>query len=649
MRRTCLKRKNGPVPPPPSTPATESQSGPRPSGKPPAIWHRLRSLYESAQRWDAAAALWRRHQAWQREAAALLEHARRLANQLEISAGDRAAAWQTAGDAWRDEGDADQAAACFREVARHLRQPIIHVNVAYETLIKDRYSTLDLALTNDGFGTGRYVTIKARGTQFAGELEQTQSLFNLRPGRTISQSLAVMPLHHGPAVPLQIEMEYRDREGKAHTFRRTLHVEVARSAEARSQRTLYNARLSSEQLALMGGEANPNAAEAAEPTTLIVSVSSRTVELQFGDETYGGPNRLDHEALLAAPGEGMSVYGRLLFAGLFHSTDNSGSWENATLTGYGHALRERRDLAIELRLDPNDPDPRIHSYFWETLRDRQGKPLAARQKTPFYRRVAANIRREKVVRGQLRILVMICNPPTLGEPGNSVLKELAKVDVVRERAALEPALRALEAAGQAQYTILERDSGAPATPHNLRELLSKTGPDAYHILHVLGHGLFVRDAYHLILEGDAPDEQHDFVTARTIQELVGDSALRLVILSTCLSARSGAGHVLRALGPEIVRAGVPAAIAMQDLLTFETARQFNRHFYGDLARTGRVDLALAATRAAIYAEDGPDSHTWGNSGPVHGWQRRAPVRHAARLKAVRKNAPLRQGWDRVSA
>ena len=203
----------------------------------------------------------------------------------------------------------------------------------------------------------------------------------------------------------------------------------------------------------------------------------------------------------------------------------------------------------------------------------------------------------------------IANPSTLGEAENTLLQPLSRVDVAREREILEATLRPLQEQGRARWTILSHAAGVPATPRNLRHALSETGENAYHILHIVAHGLFVRGQYHLVLENE--DGAHEFLAASMLSELAGDSDLRLAVLASCRSGSSEEGYALRALGPDLVRSGVPAVVAMQDLLSFSTASRFNRDFYSDLARSGRVDMAMAATRTAIYAQDGPDSHTWG--------------------------------------
>ena len=95
--------------------------------------------------------------------------------------------------------------------------------------------------------------------------------------------------------------------------------------------------------------------------------------------------------------------------------------------------------------------------------------------------------------------------------------------------------------------------------------------------------------------------------------MLNGTQLRLVVLVACRSALSSQRETLRGLGPSLVQAGIPAVIAMQDDLPIPAARRFNRALYQQLARSGQVDMALAATRISMLwyeREEGGPSGTW---------------------------------------
>ena len=81
-------------------------------------------------------------------------------------------------------------------------------------------------------------------------------------------------------------------------------------------------------------------------------------------------------------------------------------------------------------------------------------------------------------------------------------------------------------------------------------------------------------------------------------------------MAACQSANRGTGLALKGLGPSLVGEEIPAVIAMQDEVKVETAQLFTQYFYDDLARTGRVDTAMAATRFAIY-QNNDTAWQWG--------------------------------------
>ena len=114
-------------------------------------------------------------------------------------------------------------------------------------------------------------------------------------------------------------------------------------------------------------------------------------------------------------------------------------------------------------------------------------------------------------------------------------------------------------------------------------------------MHLVCHGVFVGDNppgdYYLAIEGEK--NQLPFLAAGDFSQWIGvDQAknkLRLVVLAACQSAVSSSGDALRGLGPRLVLEGqVPAVVAMQEKLPFDTAQLFIQSFYDNLARSGRV-------------------------------------------------------------
>lgn len=345
------------------------------------------------------------------------------------------------------------------------------------------------------------------------------------------------------------------------------------------------------------------------PNTLGIRITSRTVYLDYGDEHFTSPNRLDLDALRAAQYD-PTEYGKLLFKSVIHAEGSSGlGRRNSTLSGYDHAVATSGNkLRIELFFDPDDPI--LQTPKWEYLRDAgHDGPLAIREQSPLFRRLQSRVNAQAVAARPLKVLVAISNPSDLGQPGNIYLKALAPLDVARERQIVEDALKRLKESGVVEYRILNDDG--PVTLAALGQAME----EGYHVLHLVSHGVCTPDAgntvgeYYLILQED--NGAGCLATADEFKAVLPQTDERLIVLAACQSADSASAGVSRSLGPRLVRDGTPAVIGMQDLVPMATAQLFTRHFYHDLARSGHIEKALAATRRAIYGHDGTDSGNWG--------------------------------------
>jgi hypothetical protein len=79
----------------------------------------------------------------------------------------------------------------------------------------------------------------------------------------------------------------------------------------------------------------------------------------------------------------------------------------------------------------------------------------------------------------------------------------------------------------------------------------------------------------------------------------GDDGMQLVFLAACQSATRSPADAYRGLAPQLLAAGAPAVLAMQDLVPIPTARAFTETFYRQLATHGQVDLAANEARSGL--------------------------------------------------
>lgn len=380
----------------------------------------------------------------------------------------------------------------------------------------------------------------------------------------------------------------------------------------------------------------------AEDNKLQLEVSRHRVTLEFRGSRYESRNRLGDEAVRVALDQARrleadpAVYGRLLFDAVVNTDaapvgaegdgeTGDGEIEDGaqgvphggdTFTGFQLAralLTEEGDdqrMRIELVLDKGVPY--LHRQAWETMRPGSETPLALRESSPLYRRLPGQKRTLLVKNApRLKVLVAICNAPAAEQFG------LAPLDVALEREIAEQALRRLKAAHLIDYKLLPERPDDPVTPAALVAALQ----DGCHVLHLICHGWhgdlqMNGPEYYLVMERDAGGDdvpRLPLLAPAELRTLLAGAkeSLRLLVLAACQSAVGAGGSALAALGPRLAaEARIPAVIAMQENLPFSTAQLFTQSFYDDLARSGRIEMALAATRLTIAAREGEESGTW---------------------------------------
>ncbi|WP_353511302.1 CHAT domain-containing protein [Intrasporangium sp.] len=133
----------------------------------------------------------------------------------------------------------------------------------------------------------------------------------------------------------------------------------------------------------------------------------------------------------------------------------------------------------------------------------------------------------------------------------------------------------------------------------------------FHVFHYVGHASHpVGGTGHLDLtaaDGTVSSRPADEVAAI----LAGSPTLRLAVLNCCDSSVSDRSDPFAGTATALVRAGVPAVVAMRRAITDTAAVLFADEFYGALIESGgRVEQAVARGRAALFAAEGPTAAEW---------------------------------------
>jgi CHAT domain/SIR2-like domain len=309
------------------------------------------------------------------------------------------------------------------------------------------------------------------------------------------------------------------------------------------------------------------------------------VEITFNGDLEFPRGILPAKLPVLTAGSASGEDGAALFDWLFSDAALKTAWANAR--------GQRPQRRIRLRIDEGAPE--LNGIPWELLRETGdgGLPLdvAAVDGTPFSRYIAGSwVPGSPILKRPVRVLVAVASPTDPESYG------LTAIDAEAEFRQLANAL-----SGNPQIELVKLEG--PATLQAIGAALQQ----GIHILHFVGHGKYVDGSAFLFLCDEqgkcAPVEDSDIAAMLGRQladaEAEADDKLRLVYLSSCQTAMRSPSDAFRGLAPRLVAAGVPAVLAMQDLVPINTAAEFSKKFYGALMEHGQVDRASNAARAAV--------------------------------------------------
>jgi CHAT domain-containing protein len=180
------------------------------------------------------------------------------------------------------------------------------------------------------------------------------------------------------------------------------------------------------------------------------------------------------------------------------------------------------------------------------------------------------------------------------------------IDAERERRRIDQAIGDHQKAGRVNLRWVPGDTA--------EDLLTMVSSGDWHVFHFVGHGGLpsVEDDAGAVDEapegfivlGDGRGGYHE-VRASELRLMLqgrGAGSLRLVVLNCCDSARGTADDALASPAAALVRAGIPAVVAMQFPISDEAAVQLSSVFYEKLADGWAVEAALTQARQMMWAK-----------------------------------------------
>ena len=249
------------------------------------------------------------------------------------------------------------------------------------------------------------------------------------------------------------------------------------------------------------------------------------------------------------------------------------------------ATRDGKSLRIRLRIDP----PELSRLPWEYCYGDEAGFLALDRRVPLVRYPAESFSAgDQDAPVPINVLLAMASP-----------SDLDPLDLAAAEESVRASLAPLDDRVRLQVVH-------PATPRALQQELFRGD---YHVLHFVGHGGIRRSGQGaLALEDQQGGIQ--LVDADRLRVLLQGSAVKLAVLNACHSAAHSERDALMGVAPALVRAGIPAVMAMQFKVYESTARLFSEILYAAMAAGMPVDAAVSEMRIGAFA--GTDDHlSWG--------------------------------------
>lgn len=274
---------------------------------------------------------------------------------------------------------------------------------------------------------------------------------------------------------------------------------------------------------------------------------------------------------------------------------------------FNQARQARQTVFLQLRFDPDAVE--LARYPWELLHDGQRHLVSA-----------GAVELTRYITYPEAAPTLPVKPPARCLFVESRPKNLRMLPADNERLAVWNALHALTGNGKLALEHLD-------TP-TYDALLERIDSAEYHLIHFDGHGVFAKrcprchsmnyphvSACHscqtplddvssqgyLAFEDSAG--KADLVSTEHMENLLLNSPVRLIFFSACQSGVVAGDSLFGGLGPGLIRAGVPAVVAMQFSVPMSATISFAESFYSALARGETISCAVAKGRRRLSRDN----------------------------------------------
>jgi tetratricopeptide (TPR) repeat protein len=271
-------------------------------------------------------------------------------------------------------------------------------------------------------------------------------------------------------------------------------------------------------------------------------------------------------------------FGKMLYGAVF--SGELGEYFNKR---FDEVQDKNCELRVSMQFSENIPE--IAALPWEYLHD--GEDFLITRRNILLSRLPAGVKKteSQPLDSILRMLVVISGPD---DPGISPLNTEKEQEII---------LEALDKLQKDQR--IKVDFTEDATFENIQGYLNEQN---YHIVHFTGHGVSINGKGHLVFETEdrkARDRKARLIDNKTLADLFSDMGIKLVVLSSCESAKGSNKEAFSDLASMLSKKRIPAVVAMQYSVLDDVATQFAYTFYRTIASGKSVDIALKEARIAI--------------------------------------------------
>lgn len=293
----------------------------------------------------------------------------------------------------------------------------------------------------------------------------------------------------------------------------------------------------------------------------------------------------------------------------------SGSIGEAFRETYRQVLRDRDETCLNLCIQIEPEDTVSARYPWELMRQDLAAPLLILNRVIFTRQVLTGTPLSDVVLPSPASLMMVVSRPT-------DVPTLSTSD----RKAVEEALAQHKSFGNVNLLP------APSVFFDLLDVIVDHHPS---MIHFDGHGAFGRfcpackargrrsfvewwqsrcpetdcqaDLSQVLSQGflifEDKQGRSDFILASELGDRLAGLGTKLFFLSACQTATIGHGSVFNAVAPMLVRAGIPAVVAMQFSVAADESARFSQRFYKSLGSGRKIEDSLTDARRLLTDQE----------------------------------------------